>query len=523
MLPGGGPATTRAATLLGPPAGGGTPAVQRAPASPAGAPPTADPPTPGINKPGFIDHGDGSNLRSGPAELGGQKLRDTPLPPATRVFVTGTHPRASEWWYVTASLPDHSMVRGYVQHFRVTTDLPEPTAKLHQIQSGDTAERLAVQEFSGAVRDGHDLRYYENVLLYVNRERGRAGITGTYQDPGLLGGGSNNIQLVAGHRIWLVSPAYARALESVVPSGSLTGGAVAKVQRFAGHVEDILESVTESPSHFGEIAGEYAEAIRQHLPEIIGIVAGFIMAEALSAFLAATPTGVGQIAAIVIQLGLAAFGAVGLVQAGIEALKHAEKWLTLAWSANGKQDQLALASKEFLKMLVSIAMAALAYLGVKGNLGKAVKIAGSLPPPSAMPALAVAGGGTLEVGAGAGAGVAIGGPGVAGPVAGGGMMMSGGSQGKTHSEHAKERGAQGRRTGPAFGDAQRARQADVYVQPDGRYVVRGPRGREHIFEPDGTHVTSIDRSAKAHQGKVNAGERTPITAEGFERFKEIFK
>lgn len=94
---------------------------------------------------------------------------------------------------------------------------------------------------------------------------------------------------------------------------------------------------------------------------------------------------------------------------------------------------------------------------------------------------------------------------------------------KTHSAHAQERAAQGRRTGPAFSDAQRARQADVFVQQDGRYVVRGPRGREHIFEKDGTHVTSIDRTASAHQGKVTKGERVPISAADFERFQEIFR
>jgi hypothetical protein len=97
---------------------------------------------------------------------------------------------------------------------------------------GDTAEGLAVQVFSSAVRDGHDLRFYENVLLYANRQHGRAGVRGSYQDPGLLGG-ANNVQLEAGRRIWLVSPAYARALEGVVPDGSLTNGAVAKVKRLA--------------------------------------------------------------------------------------------------------------------------------------------------------------------------------------------------------------------------------------------------------------------------------------------------
>jgi hypothetical protein len=314
------------------------------------------------------------------------------------------------------------MVRGYVQNFRITTELPEPTAKLHQVVGGDTAEQLAAKEYGSSVRDGHDLRYYENVLLYVNQQQGRAGITGSYQDPGILGGGSNNVQLVAGHRIWLVSPAYAKALEAVVPSGSLTGGAVAKVKRFVGHLEDILASVTRSPQYFGEVAGEYAQAIRDHLPEIVGIVAGFLMAEAASAFLAGTPTGVGQIAATVIQLGLSAFGAAGAIQAGAEAIKHASEWLTIAWTAQGKDDRIAAASKEFLKMLVSIAIAALSALGAKANYGNALKIASSMPT-GGLPALAVAGGGQLG-GAGTATGVLIGpGTGSLG-VAGNAMMQA---------------------------------------------------------------------------------------------------
>jgi hypothetical protein len=332
------------------------------------------------------------------------------------------------------------MVRGYIQDFRITTELPEPTAKLHQVVGGDTAEQLAAKEYGSSVRDGHDLRYYENVLLYVNQQQGRAGITGSYQDPGVLGGGNNNVQLVAGHRIWLVSPAYAKALEAVVPSGSLTGGAVAKVKRFVGHLEDILHSVTRSPQHFGEVAGEYAQAIRDHLPEIVGIVAGFIMAEATSAFLAATPTGVGQIAAAVIQLGLSAFGAAGAIQAGAEAITHASEWLTIAWTAQGKDDRIAAASKEFLKMLVSIAIAALSALGAKANYGNALKIASSMPT-GGLPALAVAGGGQLG-GAGTGTGVLIGpGTGSLG-VAGNAMMQAddkgGGGSDKSDTKASKD-------------------------------------------------------------------------------------
>lgn len=374
------------------PSGGAT-AVQRAPNhaasraadQPAGisALPAIDPPQPGLNKPGFIDHSDGANIRTRPAEFQGVALTVTPLPPATRVFVSGQHPQTPQWLYVSAFLPT-AIVRGYVQHFRVTMDLPEPSAKLYQIKSGDTAERLAVQEFSAAVRDGHDLRYYENVLLAVNRDKNRAGINGTFQDPNILGGGSNNIQLEAGHRIWLVSPAYARALEGKVPDGSLTNGLYAKAKRVIGHLEDIVQSVTDSPRYFGDVAGEYAEAIKAHIPEIVGITAGFILAESASAFLAATPTGVGQIVAVLIQLALAAFGAKFAIDAGIEALRHGEQWLSLAWTANGDPKQLAAASKEFLKMLVSVAMAALAIAGIRGNIGKGLKIAEAIKiePPS---------------------------------------------------------------------------------------------------------------------------------------------
>lgn len=415
--------------------------VQRAPASPGAA---ADAhiaaPTGGVNLPGFIDTSDGANLRTGPAEAGGKTVIDAPLPPATRVFVSGTHPSAPQWWYVTAFLPD-KIVRGYVQQFRVNTDLPEPLAKLHQVKPGDTVEKLAVQEYASSVRDGHDLRYYENVLLFTNKQRGRIGITGTYQDPGLLGGGANNIQLVAGHRIWLVSPAYAHAVEGVVPDGSLTNGAYAKAKRFVQHVVDIIKSVTQSPHYFGEVAGEYAQAIRDHLPEIIGIVAGFVAAEAASAFLAATPTGVGQIAAVLIQLALSAFGAVGMVEAGVEALKHAGQWLTLAWTAKGKDEQIGAASREFLRMLVSIAMAALAYTGVKGNLGKAVEIARAMPPVGMVPAFAGAGGraGPTAV---AGEGVKIGVPGPAGPLGtAGGIEMRADKEGGGGSDKPKSKPA----------------------------------------------------------------------------------
>ena len=90
-----------------------------------------------------------------------------------------------------------------------------------------------------------------NVLLSVNRDKGRAGVKGTYQAPDVFGGGANNIQLEAGRRIWLASPTYARALEGQVPDGSLTGGLYARTQRALGHINDLVQSVIDSPQYFG--------------------------------------------------------------------------------------------------------------------------------------------------------------------------------------------------------------------------------------------------------------------------------
>jgi hypothetical protein len=120
------------------------------PADPASA---VAPPEAGIDKPGFIDNFKGAPVYTAPAEAGGVLVRDAPLPPAARVFASGTHPKLKHWWYVTAYLND-TMLRGYVEAFRVNVDLPEPLAELRQLDGGETPEGLAKEKFGGAVRDG---------------------------------------------------------------------------------------------------------------------------------------------------------------------------------------------------------------------------------------------------------------------------------------------------------------------------------------------------------------------------------
>ncbi len=91
--------------------------------------------------------------------------------------------------------------------------------------------------------------------------------------------------------------------------------------------------------------------------------------------------------------------------------------------------------------------------------------------------------------------------------------------GISRSEHAKLRSAQGRPVGQVVNDAQRAGPKDVFVQPDGRYVVRGPKGREHIIEPNGEHVTSLNRPDSAHVGRLRDGTIRPATEEEFDALK----
>lgn len=96
--------------------------------------------------------------------------------------------------------------------------------------------------------------------------------------------------------------------------------------------------------------------------------------------------------------------------------------------------------------------------------------------------------------------------------------------GITRSEHARLRSAQGRPIAEVVNDIQRAGPRDVFVQAeDGRWVVRGPKGREHIIEADGEHVTSVRRPDAAHQGRLQAGTIRSATAEEFQKVKALIQ
>lgn len=56
---------------------------------------------------------------------------------------------------------------------------------------------------------------------------------------------------------------------------------------------------------------------------------------------------------------------------------------------------------------------------------------------------------------------------------------------------------------------------------DGRFIVRGANGREHVFEPTGKElVTSVNRSHSAHLERMRQGIIRSATDDEFAAFKE---
>lgn len=90
------------------------------------------------------------------------------------------------------------------------------------------------------------------------------------------------------------------------------------------------------------------------------------------------------------------------------------------------------------------------------------------------------------------------------------------------SDHAKHQAGQGRPTGPACSDAQNVPMRNLFVQDDGRYVVIGANGRVHIFEADGTHVTSFWNSATNTKERLAEGRWSLSSLDEYEQFKSLF-
>jgi hypothetical protein len=360
--------------------------------------PTLDPrqtPIDAVDKIGFIDRTDGARLHAYPTG----KLTGVTLQPTTAVTLIGTYRYGPDWSYIRV-IQDNTMIAGWLQTARVNIKPPEPRAKLHLIRDHETAEQLARENFADHVQPGQDLRFYENVLAYINKQENRVGVEPAIE---VLGVTLKGVDLKAGNLIWLVSPEFAKTLQNVVSNGSITGGAVAKARTANHAVTDTLESITQAIGLAPEVMGKDTwEAVRQNWRELLNGLLLFVGAEALSGALAVAPdpTMLSKIAASAIQFGLSAWGATGVVAAGGKSLEFGMKWLNTAIHANGDHKKIHQASLELIRMLEFMALTALAAFGAKGNAAKGLKIASEIkmPPLGGKPALAMADGGKLEPG-----------------------------------------------------------------------------------------------------------------------------
>ena len=155
----------------------------------------------------------------------------TELPFNTRVFITDAV--KGGWYEVTL---DNGLY-GYVSRALIKTNLPEPTSRLHRIEADEFAIDLAQRLYGHRVKPGLDLRFFVNVLEYVNRGSGKRGI---YQpDPNDKSRGAwKKIRTRANYMIWVPSGDFAESLKGRVSTGSLTGGAWARTREVIEKVEN---------------------------------------------------------------------------------------------------------------------------------------------------------------------------------------------------------------------------------------------------------------------------------------------
>ncbi len=180
-----------------------------------------------VNKNGLVAAEEGVNLRASP-DTGTAPLER--LPQNTRLFVS--REQSGGWYFVM--LVDGRF--GYVAKSHVTVDMPDPEARLYRIASGETALDIVKRFYkSDATKWGQDERFFVNVLVFVNAERGRKGIF--KPDPE---GDWDTTQTHAGSQIWIPGVEFAKTLKGQVSSGSITYEAYQKVKNVITAIGEFL-------------------------------------------------------------------------------------------------------------------------------------------------------------------------------------------------------------------------------------------------------------------------------------------
>lgn len=133
-------------------------------------------------------------------------------------------------------------------------------------------------------------------------------------------------------------------------------------------VSNLRTSVEMSPRYFTEIfVGEVLDAVLENWVEVLAVTVGLIAAEGLISVLAASPTGISQFIAAVLQvIVIAILGSFATIELG-SAVTEGMMWYRLCSDPNAGPEQLAEAARAFLRMLRHIVLAILILAGVRAR------------------------------------------------------------------------------------------------------------------------------------------------------------
>ena len=304
-------------------------------------------------------------------------------------------------WY---SISTEDGDTGYVAAHLIKKGLPEPSSRLHKVESGESAIGIAEKYYkSNAAQWGQDLRYYVNVLVYVNKGIGdpSKGIyTASAKD------GWKEAQVKSGYYIWIPGVEYAKSLQGVVESGSITYGIQQGIEntigffqqklddfnyanQFVGKLlpsklsDNALEAIKSAPINFslGMIAAGLLLAIAAGLGALIGALVGFFAGGA-----GAVP-GAALGAKIGFEIGLFLLKWIGLgllITSGASLLGKIGvafgKYVINVWEASGNRKKLensadlcAEAMKEFLLGVLELVVMLVAAWGIGRAMGALAK------------------------------------------------------------------------------------------------------------------------------------------------------
>jgi hypothetical protein len=177
-----------------------------------------------------------ANLRSTPDTLS-QPIKLLKM--NTRVTIIKE--MSTGWYYVCTETGE----TGYVASHLIKRGLPEPDCKLHKVESGETALRIAEKYYKSAVTDSmHDMRYFVSVLVFVNQGGGNPA-KGIYTIN--AGDEWNDAQVKEGYYIWIPSLFYAKSLtnvfKNILDKINASVPLVGDVADFAGFLYDPVQGI----------------------------------------------------------------------------------------------------------------------------------------------------------------------------------------------------------------------------------------------------------------------------------------